>query len=1051
MQLPKGSYDRVVTESLERLMGGIGTDVADTVELSDVESAGRLADVLAIQLARILEDIEGSPVERLTTQMSLVNELLISIRTRFGSQEGAIDTVSSPPRALHSIRSPVSPRSTPPETGLAAPWLFTAGKGSPSLLSELLREASQCDEIDMLVSFITASGVRKLRDTLNAITAAGANGKARTRIRVITTTYIGATEIGALDELARLNGCEVRISHDGRRTRLHAKAWIFRRRTGFGSAYVGSANLSGAALMGGLEWTVKFTEAGQGILFQRARAHFDTLWEDREFRSYRPEDITERAAVIAALSRERGHSAGVDDISPSIFFDIQPKHYQQEMLDQLARERAHDRRRNLVVAATGTGKTVVAALDYRRETETLGHRPRLLFVAHRKEILQQALQTYRAVLRDNSFGELMTGGAESSGYSHVFASIDHVVQRNLLGALGADYWHTVVIDECHHLPARRLDEFARNIAPQILLGLTATPERADGQSLEMYFDARPDGSPAVELRLWDALDMQLLAPFEYFACDDDTDLSQVPWGRPAEERDALNALLASNQTRARIVIQEWQRLSGDARRSKAVVFCVSVEHAEFMTAQLNEAQLPALLVVGTTDPDVRRSAPQKLASGEVCAIVTVDLYNEGVDLPTADTLLMLRPTQSPVVFQQQIGRGLRLSPGKDSCLVLDFVGQHRADFRFDRLLSGITGLTRRGLIEGLERGFSSLAPGCHIHLQQRARTQILQSLRALTHQSWRRLQSELRAYVTLSSRAQLRLADFLHHQQVQLSEVYRESTPSGWTSLQRAAGLLPGEAAPEEAKLSARFSDLLHVNDPEQIDVMRRVAENPSTYRPTSAKEALRVQMLAYQVDSGRQAITAAAFVERIASFPECASELAQLADILDASAVNVRPVPEIEDVPLLLHGSYSRREILTAVGFLSGVRRAPHQSGLYLMHERKIEIMFVTLDKSAGFHDRIAYHDYAVSPTHFHWQTQNTAGIDSAAGQRYAESKTNGWKFLLFVRETPSQPFRACGPVSIASEDDVTGDRPMSIDWTLAVPLPAALFMSFSVLRGGA
>jgi superfamily II DNA or RNA helicase len=309
-------------------------------------------------------------------------------------------------------------------------------------------------------------------------------------------------------------------------------------------------------------------------------------------------------------------------------------------------------------------------------------------------------------------------------HDHLFASIDSLTSRDLVERLGADYWHTVVIGECHRLAADRFDRLARAIRPALLLGLTATPERSDGQPIQSYFTARPDGEPAVELRLWDALDMQLLAPFEYYACDDDTDFSDVPWDRPGEAA-AVERLVTGNDVRARMVINEWRRLSGDPRRSKALVFCVSVAHARFMTEKLNKAELPALCVVGETPKVEQLRAPKRLTNGDVCALVTVDLYNEGVDIPDIDTLILLRPTQSPVLFQQQIGRGLRLWPRKESCLVLDFVGQHRADFRFDRLLSGITGLTRNQLIDAVEHGFGTLPPGCHIHLQRQTRQQVL--------------------------------------------------------------------------------------------------------------------------------------------------------------------------------------------------------------------------------------------------------------------------------------------------------------------------------------
>ena len=715
MTLSDGLYDLLLTEGLARSLNALDPQRVD-LRLLDGDAADLLVDLIGRQLGAVLEDVAGDNDGKARAQLELVNALLVTLRQRLGSDSAAgtvaaaadvIDLVSPPLRVLRAVqRDRQFPAS--PEIGLSLPWLFTAGKGSPSLLQEIRRELASCDQVDILVSFITVSGVRKLQDVLQQITAQGARGRAATRLRILTTTYTGATEARALDELARLPGCEVRVSLDGRRTRLHAKAWLFQRKSGFGSAYVGSANLSGAALTGGLEWTVKLTQRAQQALFARAVAHFETLWADSEFQRYDPDNVDHRQALASALGREAfgGEAAGA--IS---FFDLQPKTYQQEMLEQLATERAHGRSRNLLVAATGTGKTVVAAFDYRNTCRIAGGHSRLLFVAHREEILRQALRTYREVLRNPEFGELLTGTQQPARWDHVFATIDSVSSRDLVARAGAEHWHSVVVDECHRLAADRFDAFAKAVRPKVLLGLTATPERSDGKPLTPYFDARPDGSPAVELRLWHALDLQLLAPFEYYACDDATDFSAVPWDKPGE-REALDRLVTGNDIRARLVVNEWRRLASDARRSRALVFCVSVAHAEFMVDWLNRAGLPAACVVGTTAADERRRAPQRLAQGELCALVTVDLYNEGVDLPTVDTLLLLRPTQSPVLFQQQIGRGLRLAPGKDSCLVLDFVGQHRTEFRFDRLLSTLTGLSRRELMTGVENGFGSLPPGC---------------------------------------------------------------------------------------------------------------------------------------------------------------------------------------------------------------------------------------------------------------------------------------------------------------------------------------------------
>lgn len=250
-----------------------------------------------------------------------------------------------------------------------------------------------------------------------------------------------------------------------------------------------------------------------------------------------------------------------------------------------------------------------------------------------------------------------------------------------------------------------------------------------------------------------------------------------------------------------------------------------------MTAQFSQAGIPAMLVTGETDATTRQNARHQLETRQINIIVTVDLYNEGVDLPFVDTLLLLRPTQSPTVFQQQIGRGLRLFEGKENCLILDFVGQFQQGFRFDVLYRSITGLSRRDILEGVEKGFGKLPSGCHIQLQKQAREQVLRSLKEAVHQNWRRLKTELRAYATFEGTASLTLGGFLHDQQLELEDIYTLGSGGnrGWVNLQRAAGLLEHEPpAEEESYFSRRFSALLHVDDAEQLQLIEQVAEDPA-------------------------------------------------------------------------------------------------------------------------------------------------------------------------------------------------------------------------------
>ena len=384
--LPDGLYDKLLTDDvITELSRALHSDHYTLKDLDTGSGPRQLAEALAEQLARVLQDIaphasgdaeQDNKASRLQVQLAFVNAVLVDLRQRLASQypgqdHGAdIRLIAAPAKSLTAVhRQRAAPSA--PDTGITAPWLFTAAKTSPALLSELRHELASSDRINILMSFITVSGVRKIRDILQSITALDGTGQARVRLRILTTTYIGATEAQAVEELARLPNCEVRISLDGRRTRLHAKAWIFERDSGFGTAYVGSANLTHAALAGGLEWTVKFAERGQGTMFQQAQAHFETLWHDSEFTPYDPEQSEHRAALRQAIAKEKGGGYVSQAENVISFFDIAPKNYQLEMLEQLRAEREHNRVRNLVVAATGTGKTVVAAFIVDPEFETV--------------------------------------------------------------------------------------------------------------------------------------------------------------------------------------------------------------------------------------------------------------------------------------------------------------------------------------------------------------------------------------------------------------------------------------------------------------------------------------------------------------------------------------------------------------------------------------------------------------------------------------------------------------------------------------------------------
>jgi len=1032
-ELPEGLYEHLVTEALaERLERLEGLD-AIVRQANDADVHVALARHLGREIERVLGALPSK--DRLVTARELANQLLAKLSELSSMANGGVEPqdiasqhLADPTRELLAVFRGAAPER--PSTSISTSTLLTRNRAEPALGHELSREIASADRIDALVAFVTVGGVRALQESLDGFARRG-----HTRMRLLTTAFTGTTEVAALDRLARLPGVEVRVSFDTRRTRLHAKAWLFHRSSGLSTAYVGSANLTATALGSGHEWMVKVSSGDLEHVIEKCTGTFETLWEDPEFERYHPEDEDVKERLRQALSAER-RGAGEERTA---LIGIRPFPYQEEILDRLVAERElHGRRRNLVVAATGTGKTVIAAFDYSGHAKRAGVRPRLLFLAHRREILEQAMQTFRHALQDGSFGELLTGRDEPSQFEHLFATIQTVASRDLVARLGADHWKHVVVDECHHVPAESYQQVVPRINAEVLVGLTATPERTDGKSLLPDFD----GHVAAEMRLWHALDGQLLVPFEYFGISDQTDLRKVTWSRQGYTISGLEDLYTGNDARAKLVMAQLERHVADIRQIRALGFCVSVAHAEFMAKRFSDAGIPALAVHGGSDSSVRAEAPGRLRERDVNVLFTCDLYNEGVDLPFVDTLLLLRPTMSATLFLQQLGRGLRIHDDKVSCLVLDFVGQHRREFRFDAVLSALLGVPRAGLRKAVEDGFPYLPSGCTVHLDRVAREQILGSLKGSIANA-KRLAVEL-SELSESAGTELRLPRFLEETGRDLEDVYTDK--SGWRTIRRLAGFIDREDE-ELEDLSRRLGWLTHIDEPSRLGFYDHVMNDEAPRDEVSGRAQRRLSMLDFHLNH-RGVLRAA---DDVAAYyrarPEIAAEYRDLANVLRERvpiAGDHYPVP---DWPLALHRHYQRREIVAAVGFVEPGQKGKLPQGGILKLDGKRELLLVTLDKSgSSFSATTRYRDYAISRDRFHWETQGAASVDRPSGQRYIDP-TQGWTFFLFVRSTPNDPYAFMGPVHYQSH---TGNRPIAITWRLDHAMPAFLLERYASLASG-
>lgn len=1030
--MDEGLYESLVTQRLSEELSGLLANV-DIGNVDQAEQPLVLSRHVAAAAVRRLAR-EKDPAKR----VDLVNRILQVL-------DSDLDAVQPPPRQLRSIsgsRGEPVRQLERPATPLSDAALMTNAHGEPGLANELRAEIASADRVDLLCAFVKWYGLRLLEVPLKEARDRGV------RLRVITTTYMGATERIALDRLVRDFGAEVAIQYDVLRTRLHAKAWLFRRASGFDTAYVGSSNLSRAALLDGVEWNVRLSSVATPDLLTKFAATFDTYWGDPTYEPYDPDRDADRLddALAAAGGGRSGPAGGPIALSG---LDVVARPYQRRMLEALEAEReVHDRHRNLLVAATGTGKTVVAALDYRLLADALpmgSPRPSLLFVAHRKEILSQSLRTYRESLRDPDFGELYVGGVRPERWKHVFASVQSLASYGV-NRVPADAFDVVVIDEFHHAEAKTYRRILDHLRPQELLGLTATPERADGVDVRAEFF---DGRAAYELRLWDALSAELLVPFHYFGLSDGTDLQSIEWSQGCYDVGALSNLYTGNDARLRVVLRHLADKVADLRAMRGLGFCVSVDHAKYMAEEFTRHGIPSLAVSGHTPPGERVDAVNGLRRREVNVLFAADLFNEGLDIPEVDTVLFLRPTESVTVFLQQLGRGLRLCEGKAVLTVLDFVGHHRKEFRFDQRYRALTGATRRGLAHEVEAGFPFLPSGCQIVLDRVTADAVLRNVREQLSGRWRGLVAELKAHPTDD------LADFVREAGADLSDVVKSDR--SWTSLRRAAGLVAEDASPAESALLKRVRTFAHVDDAARADLYRRLlADEAPTYGVLSPSDRAFAHMLFFSIWPDGGGFTS--YEDGLAALRRESNVRADVGQVvavsMSAADHLARPLPaELAELPLRVHARYTREEALAGLGYVSLGGRAPNsfREGVLWCEDIQADALFVTLRKAeSDYSPTTMYRDFALTPDRFHWESQSTTSLASATGQRYVHHRERGTHVLLFCRPEKTTEFGTGAPFTFLGTvkyESHRGERPIAITWRLDVPMPADVFATASVV----
>ncbi len=937
--------------------------------------------------------------------------------------------------------------------------------GEDALQAHLRPLIDRAQSVDLAVSFLMTSGAQLVLPHLRNLLERGG------RLRLLTGDYLGVTEPAALRMMQDLEYDRHLYIFQADHIPFHPKAWMFSFADDTGALIAGSSNLSRSALTEGVEWNLRHFDRLDALPLKSARAAFEKLLARPEVVDLSPDWVDSyEARRIAPLPLQSGVQGEADEDAP------EPHAIQKEALQALVATRAKGYRAGLVVLATGLGKTFLAAFDSQPAK-------RVLFVAHREEILTQAMAAFRAIRPNARLGRF-GGGVKDFDADVLFASIQTLSQTAHLNRFSPDDFDYIVVDEFHHSAATTYRRLIDHFTPRFLLGLTATPDRSDGGDLLGLCEE----NLVYECDLWSGIDRELLSPFNYFGVPDPVEYAQIPWRSGRFDEAALTEAVAT-QARAENALEQLERRGG----RKAIGFCVSRRHADFMAEFSLERGLRAVAVHSGEKSAPRASALKALEDGDLDIVYAVDMFNEGVDVPSIDTVMMLRPTESPVIWLQQLGRGLRRSAEKTHLSVIDYIGNHRIFLTKARTLLRVgagEGALRIAL-EKLERQDISFPTGCEVTYELEA----LNILKALIRQP--RDGEELTAFYR----------DFRDRHGVRptASEVQHagfnpgRTGHAGWlgfvndmgdltggmhsawtahkdlldeietTRMNRSYKMLALRGMIEESKFPGRIAvtDLaeriarLARRNPEIKAELSVDPDDTAAISSLLTKYPLKLLGETEWFHLGPGFVETMFGSDHVAHLPELASELvdwrllrhfqtrsethdqsnnSHLADA--ATPPVVQPTPSV--LELKMWQEYSRDRIPSFFGAVFNT--GSWNSGIVVIRDVKAMVLLVTMDKSSmsvGDH----YADEFASPTRFVWQTQTRTRRASNHG-KIISGEEPGWTVHLFVRKSKLRdgrgaPFRYAGPVSFAGWE---GETPITVQWDLAEPLPDALRPLFAL-----
>jgi superfamily II DNA or RNA helicase len=926
--------------------------------------------------------------------------------------------------------------------------IVNSDKGN--LLRELIKSMNECVRFYFSVAFINFSGLQLLLDPLKEAEKKGVKGK------VITSTYLNFTDAKALEKIKEFKNVDLKVFVTDKEIGFHTKAYIFEYQDSY-KVIIGSSNITQSALKSNIEWNVEIITKEEARFIQDVLKEYDYLWNmsndaDEEFIARYDEFLKN------IKDTQKSHQLIYENKQY-----IVPNRMQKRATENLDRLRSFGEKKALVIAATGTGKTYMSAFDVKHFKPK-----RLLFIVHREEILKKAKDTFELLLPNEgyTFG-LLTGNHKQGNVDYVFATIQTI--SRCFHEYERDEFDYLIIDEAHHAPSSTYQAVLNYFEPKFTLGMTATPERSDGYNVFDLFD----NNVALEVRLHEALEDELVIPFHYFGITDieGIDLSDVDIDDIAE----ITKRLKVNE-RVDFIIEKMNFYGHDGDKRKCLGFCASVDHAQYMASEFNKRGYKSICLSGTDSTEIRERYIHKLENNadELEFIFTVDIFNEGVDIPSINSVLMLRPTNSPIVFIQQLGRGLRKHSDKTFLTVLDFIGNHNKTFLIALALNGSRYYDKESLKVAIATGFANI-PGCtHIQMDKISQERILAQIDKENFNSLKYLKEEYFEFKKLNQgRIPYLLLDYLKFDGAPdpVKFIDREKTYLQFVAKVEKddylRDLLQNEKFEDTLK---ELSSNLPLKRVYEYVIIRYLLDHEEINLEIARQQILRMikdvdnDSILHAFECLNQNYYDSGQLKRSPKLFSYSNRKLKKTQLLKDLLENDEYRKYIEDI--ITYGIfryektfkgeyygvphlklYQQYQMIDAA-LLSNYRKI-HSSfrGSGLLANGNEYFLFIDLHKEADVEESKNYEDKFISPLQFQWQSVNNTTQQSERGKNIIFNKQRGINLHLFIRKYREMDGKTEPYIYIGKGNSVhfEGDKPITVQMELENEVPANLYIEFT------